>query len=260
MHRLTIAALAAACSAVSLQAGADWILAARRSGAVELIEPSTLATVSRIHIDLPPKSVGINGVVASADGSMLYVEGPIPLEPMGCCYLYAVDLTTLEMRVAASIPGSASRKAVTPYASSTINRRVADGTSGCTDRYVEASLAAGGSVFRYEEFGFKLDRRIRCGNAVSGGATVWDAGSGRQVRQIAPDLHFAELISNAACSQLYGVATEDPGWNGLVRLVRIDSRDGGVRMSRALEADFWRISTAPLDAIPAGDVEVSLRH
>jgi len=55
-----------------------YILATRRSGAIEIIDPESLATLGRIHFDLPSESVGLNGISASADGTTLYVEGPIP--------------------------------------------------------------------------------------------------------------------------------------------------------------------------------------
>jgi hypothetical protein len=100
-------------SAQALQAqdANSYILAARRSGAIEIIDPESLATIGRIHFDLPPKSVGLNGISASADGTMLYVEGPIPNDPNGCCVLYSIDLATLQTRQVADIPGTASRGA-----------------------------------------------------------------------------------------------------------------------------------------------------
>jgi hypothetical protein len=94
-----------------------YILATRRSGAIEIIDPESLATLGRIHFDLPSSSSGLNGVSASADGTMLYVEGPIPNEPQfkdfvgGCCVLYSIDLATLQTRQVADIPGTASRAA-----------------------------------------------------------------------------------------------------------------------------------------------------
>jgi hypothetical protein len=94
-----------------------YILATRRSGAIEIIDPESLATLGRIHFDLPSSSSGLNGVSASADGTMLYVEGPIPNEPKfrdavgGCCVLYGIDLATLQTRQVADIPGTASRSA-----------------------------------------------------------------------------------------------------------------------------------------------------
>jgi hypothetical protein len=87
------------------------ILVAGRSGVVELINPSTLETVGRIQFDFGLQSVGLNGVSVSADGSLLYVEGPIPNEPNGCCVLYSVELATLQAKVAASFFGSRSRNA-----------------------------------------------------------------------------------------------------------------------------------------------------
>jgi hypothetical protein len=106
-----------ACSVAHAQDLKTYILAARRSGAIEIIDPSSLTTIGRIHFDLPPKSVGLNGVSASADGTVLYVEAPIPSDPKfkgaagGCCVLYSIDLATLQTRQAAGIEGTASRAA-----------------------------------------------------------------------------------------------------------------------------------------------------
>ena len=88
-----------------------YILATQRNGAIEIIDPESLATLGRIHFDLPSNSVGLNGISASADGTMLYVEGPLPDEPNGCCVLYSIDLATLQTRQVADIPGTASRAA-----------------------------------------------------------------------------------------------------------------------------------------------------
>jgi hypothetical protein len=91
-------------SALAAQDSRNMILAASQTGVVELIDPSTLNTVARIHFNLP-----LNGISAGADGSSLFVEGPIPGQPQGCCALYQVDLGTLQVTVAASVPGSRSR-------------------------------------------------------------------------------------------------------------------------------------------------------
>jgi len=108
MSRLLIATVFLACSVVSAQDSKQFVLAANRAGVVELLDPISLQTVSRIHIDLPPNSVGLNGVSANADGSMIYVEGPIADDPNGCCSLYSIDLATLRMNQTASIAGSDS--------------------------------------------------------------------------------------------------------------------------------------------------------
>jgi len=102
---------AALLSSVALQAqdANHYILATRRSGAIEIIDPESLATLGRIHFDLPSKSVGLNGISASADGTTLYVEGPMPNMPNGCCVLYSIDLATLQTRQVAGIGGTPSR-------------------------------------------------------------------------------------------------------------------------------------------------------
>lgn len=112
-----IAAALLASVVLRAQDSKSYILAARRSGAIEIIDPTNLATVGRIHFDLPAKSSGLNGVSASADGTTLYVEGPIPNELKfeaaagGCCVLYSIDLGTLQTKQVAGIGGTASRAA-----------------------------------------------------------------------------------------------------------------------------------------------------
>src|SRR5580700_3940347 len=85
------------------------ILAARRAGDVEFIDSQTLQTLGSLHFSLPAQTVGLNGVALSADGATVYVDGPMPSNAHGCCVLYAVDLATFQSKVAASIPGTASR-------------------------------------------------------------------------------------------------------------------------------------------------------
>jgi hypothetical protein len=105
MSRLLIAIVFLACSVASAQETKQFVLAANRGGVVELLDPVSLQTFSRIHIDLPPNSVGLNEVSASADGSMIYVEGPMADDPTGCCSLYSIDLATLRMNLAAPLAG-----------------------------------------------------------------------------------------------------------------------------------------------------------
>lgn len=75
-----------------------YILATRRSGALEIIDPESLATIGRIHFDLPADSVGLSGISASADGQKLYVRGPHADDVGGCCEIYSLDLATLETK------------------------------------------------------------------------------------------------------------------------------------------------------------------
>src|ERR1700678_666727 len=90
-----------------LKSGAKtFIIAARRSGDVEFMDPASLETVSRIHIDVNPKSVGLNGVFVSEDGSIIYLEGPNLGNAQMCCSLYSINLATLEMKLETFFPGS----------------------------------------------------------------------------------------------------------------------------------------------------------
>jgi hypothetical protein len=157
-----IAAALLASVALHAQDANRYILATRRSGAIEIIDPESLATIGRIHFDLPAKSVGLNGISASADGTMLYVEGPLPDEPNGCCVLYSIDLATLQTRQVADIPGTASRAAF--VASDGITYPAHDGP------YLPP----------YRRWIFEV-RRFR-GPAID----VYDRLEGRIVRQLAP--------------------------------------------------------------------------
>lgn len=85
------------------------ILAVRRGGEVEFIDSQTLQTLGSLHFSLPAHTSGLNGVSLSADGSTLYVDGPMTTAPYHCCVLYAVDLARFQAKLVASIQGSASR-------------------------------------------------------------------------------------------------------------------------------------------------------
>lgn len=108
--RWLICILLALCS-LAAQDRKTYVITASRSGVIELLDPATLDTVARIPLNLPPNTVGINGIYASADGSKLYLEGPTPSDPHACCVLSALDLATLQLSQAASIPGTSSRAA-----------------------------------------------------------------------------------------------------------------------------------------------------
>lgn len=76
---------------IRAQDSKDFLLAARRTGVAELIDPATLETISRIHFDFH-----VERLAASADGSTLYVDGYYG--EGGCCEHYALDLKTLKLR------------------------------------------------------------------------------------------------------------------------------------------------------------------
>jgi len=108
MSRLLIATVLLACLPLSAQDTKQFVLAANRAGIIELLDPVSLETLSRIHIELPTDSVGLNGTSANEDGSMIYVEGPMADHPSGCCSLYSIDLATLRMNRVESIAGRGS--------------------------------------------------------------------------------------------------------------------------------------------------------
>ncbi len=86
------------------------IVTAGRAGIIEIFEPSTLETLARIHFKFSDGNVGLGRVSVSMDGAKLYVDGPIPTAPRGCCVLYSVDLKSLHISIVASVFGSASRR------------------------------------------------------------------------------------------------------------------------------------------------------
>ena len=355
--RLAIIILAASlldCSALLAQDSKDYILATRRSGVIEFIDPATLQTTGRIHFDVPPKSVGLNGASASVDGSMIYLYGPISGKPNGCCSLYSIDLATLQTKLAAGARGTRSPadlvisdavarpapaltagqvkgmrlsrlhlapdgrwvfgvvsfrgptlgiydrtqesviRELTPsglqgdwrptgawsgnrfyfyvgkgdgsaarlWTVSPESTELGEGVAveqfghipGCSDPPLVELTSAAGNLFIYELFGWKLDRRSACNTQIPGGAWVLDPETGRLLRHMVPELHFAALIPNWTQPVLYGLATEDYNWRGLVQLVQIDARDGRVLQARHLDSDIWEISTAKVRLAPSGDV------
>jgi hypothetical protein len=175
MFRRSTIAVLLVCATLSAQDSRNMILASSRAGVVELIDPSTLETVGRIHFDFGPGSAGLNGVSASADGSMLYVEGPLPTDPHGCCSLYSIELATLQMKVAASVPGSRSRNSFV----------VSDGLV-----YLATALSSGAIAdsMSNDRLHLSLDGRWLFGvKSFRGPALdVYDLASGQVVRQLSP--------------------------------------------------------------------------
>jgi hypothetical protein len=361
MPRFAIVVVLLVCASLPAQDSKNLILATRRTGAIEFIDPATLDTVGRIHFDLPQNSAGLNGISASADGSMIYVEAPKLDEPSACCVLYSIDLQTLQTKLVADYWGTRSRtgfvmsegitytaaeltatgelkdtrsarlqlspngrwlfgvvsfrglvlniydlaqgniiRQLSPtglglqptedgrggdwyatgawsgdrfyfYAANTDGSRIWTVTPestelgegvivepfgqlpGCSEGMGVELTAAGGNVFLYETFGWKMDRRQWC-QGVPGGAWLIDPATGRLLRHVAPDLHFFELIPDRTEPVLYGLATEAPNGSGPTELVRIDARDGSVMASRLLDTDFWYIAIAPIRIAPPDDL------
>lgn len=97
------------CASVQAQVSIDYIITVRRSGRIEFIDPVTLKTISSISVSVSPSNrTGLDGVFANPDGRAIYVEGPAGA---GCCWLYSIDLATLETKRVAGIWGTRSRHA-----------------------------------------------------------------------------------------------------------------------------------------------------
>jgi hypothetical protein len=162
-----------------LKSGAKtFIIAARRSGDVEFIDPATLETVSRIHIDVNPNGVGLNGVFVNEDGSTIYVEGPTSQEGRACCSLYSIDLATMETKKAAGIWGSSSREPIV----------IADGVV-----YQAPKLASGGIIKNEIGFGFHLSSNrsslIGMTSSLAPEIDLYDLSAGASIRKLKqPDL------------------------------------------------------------------------
>lgn len=128
--------------------------------------------------------------------------------------------------------------------------------AGCREPILVDIVTVGAQVFRYETFGWKLDRRDRC-SGVPGGAWLIDPVTGQLLRQVAPDLHFSTLLPDPDRAILYGLSPGDASWSAPTPLVRINAADGRILQSRLLDRSVWRIALAPLRAVPHGDVRVS---
>jgi hypothetical protein len=120
MRGMLTACLLLVCSCLHAQDLKKYLLVERRGGVIEIVDPATLDSVSQLRFDVR-NTTGLNGIAASPDGSMLYVEGPITDPAAGsgnCCFLYSVDLETLHAQKAAGIWGTSSRAAFVPFGGS----------------------------------------------------------------------------------------------------------------------------------------------
>lgn len=104
-------------------------------------------------------------------------------------------------------------------------------------------LGAGGRLFLYELFGAKGDRRDSCAREIPGGLLSVDPQTGRTLARLAPDVHFASLISSTDGKELYGIDLRDTSWTS-VGLVRLNAITGEVLARRNLTSDVWFIDFA----------------
>jgi hypothetical protein len=123
---------------------------------------------------------------------------------------------------------------------------------------VQGMFGAGGRLFLYELFGAKGDRRDGCARDVPGGLFSIDAQTGGILAHLAPEFHFASLISGADGKELYGIDVRDTTWTS-VGLVRLNAITGDVLARRNLASDVWFIdlATVPSEVMPSGPVDVT---
>jgi hypothetical protein len=119
-------------------------------------------------------------------------------------------------------------------------------------------LGAGGRLFLYELFGAKGDRRDACTREIPGGLLSVDPKTGRILAHLAPNLHFASLISSTDGRELYGIDVKDTSWTS-VDLVRLSVVTGEVLAKQSLPSDVWFIdlATIPSELVPTGLVEAT---
>jgi hypothetical protein len=120
-------------------------------------------------------------------------------------------------------------------------------------------LAAGDRLFLYELFGAKGDRRDSCPRQIPGGLLSVDPQTGMILARLAPDVHFASLISGADGKELYGIDVRDTNWTS-VRLARLNVITGQILATRNLTPDVWFIdfATVPNELVPSGPVEATI--
>lgn len=132
------------------------LLAAHRTGRVEVFDPATLAPIGSIHV-LPLA----NGISNSPDGSMLYISEGIAPDFKGCCVLYALDLETKRMT---RVVTPASGATVSPDGNTIVTQRGAVGIEiyGARTLAPESPIAQSIAPGAYE-LSFSPDGRLLFG-------------------------------------------------------------------------------------------------
>jgi len=114
-------------------------------------------------------------------------------------------------------------------------------------------LAAGTHLFLFEMFGHKLDPR-RSVASLGGGVFVINPSRGDVVSHLAPTIQFSRLVVSNDGKTLYGIDSGQLGWNGPVRLLKLDTERGSILAQRTLDTDTWFIAAArvPKPLVPRG--------
>jgi hypothetical protein len=222
------------CLGVRAHGANDYIIAARRTGVIEFIDPATLKTLSSIRVNLALSSTGLNGVFADPDGRTIYIEGPIGANAAGannCCWLYAIDLTTSQAKVVAGIWGTRSRRAfisagpglmqpVSSPAASAIEKPDGDRWQASPDGHWWAGLRNGPALDLYDVARGEIARSfaIAGGNESSWSSGTWlgnyfyvyatDHGSGRLWALTPESTQLGDGVPITGLGQVPGCSTD----------------------------------------------------
>lgn len=85
-----------------------------------------------------------------------------------------------------------------------------------------------------------------------------DPQTGGILARLAPEIHFASVISGTDGKELYGLDVKDTTWTA-VGLVRLDARTGEVLARRNLSSDVRSIDLATLssDLVQSGQLALT---
>ena len=186
------------------QTAKDYLVSAQRSGVIQFRDPATLDILSSIDLDLPANSTGVNGVLADPNGRTLYIEGPEHMDPngaSGCCWLYSIDLASVQAKVAAGIWGTNSR------------RRFVNAGSSLLTTISDVALAA--TQVEDDRWQISPDGRWWAGLRSGPSVDLYDASRNKIVRSLMAEQGNAEWYLNGAWikDQFYIYTTHDgSGW------------------------------------------------
>ena len=100
----------------------------------------------------------------------------------------------------------------------------------------QGNHAVGSRLLVFDLFGGKGDRRKGCHKDFAGGEFLVNPQTGKPIAHIAPELHFAQLMSTEDGTELYGVDLASAGWTS-VALVRLNATAGKILVKQNLSSD-----------------------
>ena len=134
--------------------------------------------------------------------------------------------------------------------------RLPDLHGNCGENLMLMLAGAPDRLFLAEAFGFKQDRRRACSRDAHGGIYVIDPSSGVIQDYIAEQVYVNRMAVAHDGHELYVLDSSGPDEQGLVRVLRLDARTGGVLARRESRPGIWNLALAniPSSLIPHGRV------